>query len=322
MNDTTRPASLFDRYEPVCHPPMEGDAWATAVGGEPDKVIWFLFSGDRLLSRPVAAEETTAESDGVERTDAPAWMDGYALGGIEVPLGRLPEALVRRLSVVHPLGRFEDVSVLAALLETDGASGAETPSAGYSLDALRTLLPAMEADAGFLAGRALQMVNWERNNRFCGRCGTRMAPRTDERAMECPACRFRQYPRLSPAIIVAVTRGDELLLAHANHFAPGLFSLVAGFVEPGETFEDCVAREVREEVGIGVKGIRYLASQPWPFPDSLMVGFTAEWAEGEVVADGVEIGEAGWYRREGMPAIPGPHTIAGRIIRTWLAGTV
>ena len=322
MNDNSRKASLFDRYAPAYQPPLTGDIWPLFEGAAGDEAIWFLFQGDRLLSRPVPDNTASPAKERDVSDESKAGTGNCSLGGIAVPRGRLPADLVKRLSIVHPLGQFEGVPVFAAHLDAEAAGETLAPAEGFSLDALRTLLPAMEADAGFLAGRALQIVNWERNHRYCGRCGERMSPRTDERAMECPACGFRQYPRLSPAIIVAVTRGDALLLAHANHFAPGLFSLVAGFVEPGETFEDCVAREVREEVGIGVTGIRYLASQPWPFPDSLMVGFTAEWADGEVMADGVEIGEAGWYHRDDMPAIPGPHTIAGRIIRAWLAGTI
>lgn len=305
--------SLFDHYEPAYRPPWVCEADIRAGAADHPDAIWFLFAEDRLVCRPLPVDATEPLPAGLD-------VGVFPLGGIAVPCGRLPEAWLERLAVVHPLGTFLGVPVLAARVDSAEALVAVIRASGFDMDALRALLPAMEVDAGFLAGRTLQIVNWERNNRFCGRCGGAMKARTDERAMECTTCGFRQYPRLSPAIIVAVTRGDALLLAHANHFAPGLFSLVAGFVEPGETFEDCVAREVREEVGIGVGGIRYLASQPWPFPDSLMVGFTAQWAEGAVQADCVEIGEAGWYHRGSLPTIPGPHTIAGRIIRMWEAG--
>jgi NAD+ diphosphatase len=126
------------------------------------------------------------------------------------------------------------------------------------------------------------------------------------------------YPRISPAIIVAVTRDDEILLAHNNNFKQNRYSVIAGFVEPGETFEDCVKREVMEEVNVKVKNIKYFSSQPWPFPDSLMIAFTAEYDEGEIRPDGIEIGDAGWYKRDNLPEVPTNTSVAGRLIQWFL----
>jgi NAD+ diphosphatase len=120
---------------------------------------------------------------------------------------------------------------------------------------------------------------------YCGRCGSRTHTKEKERAKVCLQCGLHNFPRLSPAIIVAVERGEEILLARSAHFPQGMFSVLAGFVEPGETIEECVVREVKEEVGITVGNIRYFGSRPWPFPHSLMLGFTAEYVEGELPQD-------------------------------------
>lgn len=141
---------------------------------------------------------------------------------------------------------------------------------------------------------------------------------TTERAMRCSKCGNLSYPSAHPAVIVAVTRGDKILLAHNRNFRPGLFSLLAGFVDPGETLEHAVAREVREEVGIEIEDIRYQRSQAWPFPNSLMMGFRATYRSGEIKADGVEIEEAGWYKRDALPETPKPGTVAYELISAWL----
>jgi NAD+ diphosphatase len=120
------------------------------------------------------------------------------------------------------------------------------------------------------------LLDWKKNHRFCGRCATPTVMRSTEFAMECPSCGLLAYPRISPAVMVLVARGDELLLARSPHFRPGVFSALAGFVEAGETLEQCAVREVREEVGIEIANLRYFQSQPWPFPDSLMLAFLAD----------------------------------------------
>ena len=178
----------------------------------------------------------------------------------------------------------------------------------------------MGEDIFGIAGIAYQVVNWDRTHQYCGVCGTPTEDNTEERAKVCPDCGMHHYPRLAPAVIVAVTKGDKLLLAHSGRFRGKFYSVLAGFVEPGETFEDCVAREIMEEVGIKVKNIRYFGSQPWPFPHSLMVGFTAEYASGMITVDDVEIKDAKWFTTNDLPLIPGKISIARRLI-DWFVET-
>jgi NAD+ diphosphatase len=165
-----------------------------------------------------------------------------------------------------------------------------------------------------LAGRAVQGVDWDRSHQYCGRCGTPTRDKAGERAKECPACGYVAYPRVSPAMMALVTRGRDVLLARAHRFPPGMFSALAGFVEPGETIEDCLAREVREEVGVEVCDLRYFGSQSWAFPHSLMIAFTAEYAGGELRCEDAEIAEARWFPVDALPALPPSVSIARRLI--------
>jgi NAD+ diphosphatase len=178
---------------------------------------------------------------------------------------------------------------------------------------------ALLGEAGFLAaGAATQVLEWATTHRYCGRCATPTERVPGERCMRCPACGLLSYPRIAPAVIVLVRRGAEALLARGARFPLPFFSTLAGFVEIGETLEDTVAREIREEVGIEVNDVRYFGSQPWPFPHSLMVGFTARWAGGDVRPDEKEILEAHWFRADALPSIPPRLSIARRLIDAWL----
>jgi NAD+ diphosphatase len=179
---------------------------------------------------------------------------------------------------------------------------------------------ALLGEAGFLeAGAATQVLEWVTTHKYCGRCATPTERLPDERCMRCPACGLLSYPRIAPAVIVLVRRGAEALLARGARFPLPFFSTLAGFVEIGETLEQTVAREIREEVGIEVANIRYFGSQPWPFPHSLMVGFDAEWAGGDIHCDEKEILEAQWFRADALPPIPPRLSIARRLIDAWLA---
>jgi len=169
---------------------------------------------------------------------------------------------------------------------------------------LRGLWGSLPEELFWIAGRAFQIVDWDRNHQYCGRCGTRTRDREEERAKICPRCGHIAYPRISPAVIVAITRGAEILLARAPRFPNAMYSVIAGFVEAGESLEQCVRREIAEEVGIAVKNLRYFGSQSWPFPNSLMVGFTAEYASGEISIDPVEIMDARWFTADDLPRIP------------------
>ena len=170
-----------------------------------------------------------------------------------------------------------------------------------------------------LAARAFQILEWDRNHQYCSRCGTPTEPRRDERARSCPNCGYTSYPPISPAIMILVTRGREILLARKPEWVPKRYSALAGFVEPGETLEDTVRRETREEVGVEIQNLRYFGSQPWPFPHSLMIAFTAEYANGEVRPDGVEIAEACWFDVEQLPKLPPRISISRWLIDTTCA---
>jgi NAD+ diphosphatase len=195
----------------------------------------------------------------------------------------------------------------------------DDPADGAALDLYSYFGRASEVE-WMVAGRAVQIVEWARTHRFCGRCGTATELQTGDRSMKCPACGLLAFPRLAPAMITLVTRGDEALLARGVNFRNPLYSCLAGFVEPGESLEGAVVREVREEVGVEVGNVRYWGSQPWPFPHSLMVGFTAEWVSGEINIDPTEIVDAQWFTREAMPPIPPTISIARKLIDAWLTG--
>lgn len=184
---------------------------------------------------------------------------------------------------------------------------------------LRDLFDIVAPELYHVAGSGQQLLHWRRTHRFCGGCGHPMVRHATERAMQCPACKHLAYPRINPVVITRVTRGREILLARRATGLTSFYSVVAGFVEAGETLEQAVAREIHEEVGLCVRDIRYFASQPWSFPNNLMIAFTAEWAAGEVRPDGVEIAEAGWFAPERLPPIPHPISISRRLIDAHVA---
>ena len=192
------------------------------------------------------------------------------------------------------------------------------PPAGLAFSQLRPLYPRLGDDLWALAGRALQIVEWDRTHRFCGRCGSPTEAVPGERAKRCPACGLTSYPRISPAVITLIERGDRILLARGHGFADGMYGIIAGFVEPGESLEETVAREIREEIGVEVEAIRYFGSQPWPFPHGIMIGFTARWAAGELRIDPKELADAGWFGPDDLPKIPAKLSIARRLIDDWL----
>ncbi len=187
---------------------------------------------------------------------------------------------------------------------------------------LRPLFNLAGPEVFALAGRAVQLLDWQSQHRFCGRCGTGTRALGHEFAMECPDCGLLAYPRISPAVMVLIRDGQRLLLARSPHFKPGVFSALAGFVEPGETLEQCAAREVMEEVGLEITNLRYFASQPWPFPNSLMVAFFADYAGGQITPDPTEIEAADWFAPENMPLLPDPVSISRRLIEAALGEMV
>jgi NAD+ diphosphatase len=222
-----------------------------------------------------------------------------------------------------PLGRASDFGNPVAALDIGHWQGKPCRAAEIEhapaqvsgeLSLLRPLHGLAGAEAFALAGRASELLDWQRNHRFCGHCGTPTTKSPREFSMICPACGLLAYPRISPAVMVLIERGDDLLLARSPHFRPGVFSALAGFVEAGESVEQCAVREVREEVGVEIAHLRYFCSQPWPFPNSLMIAFFADYAGGEIIPDPAEIEAAGWFSREALPPLPDQASIARRLI--------
>lgn len=253
---------------------------------------WFIFAGSKLL---------------VHLGDHSAAVP-FITGPAEIGL-----AAVRQQYLGYLTHEGQPIHVYSA----EVAEESEAPD-GMGFQNLRRLYGQLDEAMFWLAGRAVQIVDWDRTHQFCSRCGGRTENQPHERAKRCPQCGLTTYPRLAPAIIVLVERTDEtgsqLLLARSHRHPPGLYSVLAGFVEPGETLEACVEREVWEEVGLQVKHIRYFGSQPWPFPHSLMIAFTAEYAGGEITLADDEIHEAGWFTADNLPLVPPPISIARQLI--------
>jgi NAD+ diphosphatase len=252
--------------------------------GRKESAWWFAFQRDKLLVYQGSSSVTI-----------PRLVDFSELG--MMALGQ------------HFLGFLDQTPCYAVKL----AEGTPPP-VGMSFEGLRQVFGRLDEDLFWVATRAVQIVNWDRTHMFCGGCGTPLRTKTTERAKECPTCGQLHFPRLAPAIIVLVERGRELLLARSRHFLPGMYSVLAGFVEPGESLEEAVVREVKEEVGVDIKDIQYFGSQPWPFPHSLMIGFTATYADGEITLEDSEIEDAGWFTVDRLPTIPGKISIARKLI--------
>lgn len=212
------------------------------------------------------------------------------------------------------LGRMSSHPCFAAELNLNG-----TLSTMLSPIGLRQLYGLVENELFWLAARAYHLINWNKNNQYCGRCGDKVLFDAMEHSKHCPKCCHSIYPKISPAVIVAITKGHKILLAKNIQSKTGFYSVLAGFVEPGETMEECVAREIKEEVSIDVKNIKYFGSQPWPFPDSLMIGFTAEYASGEIKIDTKELSDAAWFAADELPEIPGKLSISRKLIDWFLS---
>ena len=173
-----------------------------------------------------------------------------------------------------------------------------------------------------VVSRSIQIINWSKDHRFCGKCSAEMIPHEKERAMMCEKCKGQLiYPRLSPCIITLIYKDDKILLAHNTNFPDNFYSTLAGFIEPGESAEDALRREVMEEVGIKIKNIKYFSSQSWPFPSQLMLGFFAEHESGDLKPDGVEIDDAQWFSQDNLPNVPPSNiSISGKLIETFIKG--
>ncbi len=223
----------------------------------------------------------------------------------------------------HFLGYWQTIQSSQACYAGDLGDTALAPP-DMAFMGLRPLFSRGEEGLFQVAGRAVQIIDWDRTHQYCSRCGTPTQDQPHERARICPNCGLTSYPRIAPAIIVRVQRrapngNREILLARNKRYPGGMYSVLAGFVEPGETLEECVSREIGEEVGITVTNITYFGSQPWPFPHSLMIAFTADHAGGEIAVDQIELEEADWFTADSLPKTPPPPSIANQLIRDWLA---
>jgi NAD+ diphosphatase len=256
-----------------------------------DDALAYVFTGDALV---LAEREPRAMP----------WRD-YRMLGIEA--GR-----------VHSIGRHQGRDHVAVSLEAQ-AAGAVTLPQGLRAAGLRQWFGELNDTDLAIAMRAIQLLEWDRTHRFCGACGTRTEHMPGERARRCPSCSLSTYPRIAPAMMVMVTRGRQMLMGRGVHFPPGRYSALAGFVEAGETIEQAVVREVREEAGIEIRDLRYFGSQSWPFPHSLMIAFRAEWAGGEIRIDPNELADAQWFDPEALPGIPPRLSIARALIDATLA---
>lgn len=257
---------------------------ARGGGDRPDgDALWFVWAGNRVLLHDEGGNTT-------------------------LPLAGSQDALGLDVTDTLFMGTLDEVPCMAARLSND-----HVPH-GYAGHDLRVLYGLVPENVWIAAGVASHLMHWVVNARYCPRTGepTRLKP--GEWAMQCPSCDLLQYPHVTPCVIVLVHDRDRILMTRQASWPAGRYGLVAGFVEPGETLEQCLTREVNEETGIAVEDIRYFASQPWPFPHQLMVGFTAAYAGGPIVVDPAELEDAAWFPIDALPGLPPLLSIARRII--------
>jgi NAD+ diphosphatase len=270
----------------------------------------YLFQGNSILlrddipdsgfARGIPPEALAALRESGDGARALSGFDSFSIPAVDAP-GSIRGASVDAQAVLPPAWRALPVRQGLSLLKP-----------GETVDG--------KGPVGRLL-RAYHVAQWRRESAYCGSCGTKNIDAPDELARLCPSCGRREYPRISPAVITIITNDKgEALLAHNRKFADGVYSLIAGFNEAGENLEATVAREIREEVGLEVKDIRYIASQPWPFPNSLMLGFTARHAAGDIRPDGEEIMDARWFTPATLPKLPGYGSVSRYLIDSWLEG--
>lgn len=249
---------------------------------------WFVFFHDQLLLRKTPT--------------------GYAVPCSALPPVDLTGAHVHEVKTLDGLP-CRAASLACPIEETDH----------YAMMGLRASYDHLPLPHYQAAGKARQIVHWDSTYRFCPTCAVALE-RTTPICKRCPSCGQEFYPVIHPAIIVLIRRGDSILLVHARNFRGTFHGLVAGFLETGETLEECVEREVMEETGLSIRNIRYFGSQPWPYPSGLMVGFTADYAGGEIRLQDEELSTGAFFTKDNLPEIPKKLSIARRLIDWWLAG--
>ncbi len=270
--------SIYKNYKPAVTPDNE----------RVDKAFWFSFCGNKMLVKMDKDNCSIPYINSMQELNISAVRTQY-------------------------LGILQGHPCYSAELLPDAKAPDE-----WTFIELRSLYGELDEDLYLLAGKAFQIVSWDQGHQFCGRCGSPTQEQPGERAKICPKCGFISYPQICPAVITAILKDDKILLAHAKAFKGNMYSLVAGFLEPGETLEECVKREIMEEVNLKVKNIRYFGSQPWPFPNSMMIGFIADYESGEITVDGEEISSAGWFGVDNLPELPLEISIARQIINWYI----
>jgi NAD+ diphosphatase len=264
---------------------------------------FFLQGGALLLPEdfPDSQADMGLPQELAENFDNPDIFEIPAIGGVP-PFSQICAVSVPPNAVLPANWRSVPVRQILGVLDGDHADGAQRAG-------------------GIL--RACHIAQWRRDSVFCGTCGAKNNDVQKDVQRKCPVCGREEFPRICPAIIVVITDGkDRILLAHNKRFKSGIYSHISGFNEAGETLEETVVRETREEVNIEVEGIEYLKSQPWPFPNSLMVGFKAKYLSGTIQPDGVEIEDAQWFSRDNLPQLPGQGSLSRLLIGRWIEGTL
>lgn len=258
------------------------------------EIIWYVFRGHDLIV--------------LETNDG-----SY----VRVPIVRDLSEMGLKPIRTQVLGQLDGRPVCSA--EIDGS--AEIP-AGHAAYSLRRLFGRMEQIDFDVAGTAYQIAQWDKTHQFCSACALPLEYRPGARCKVCSKCKIDYFPKISPAMIVLVEDGDQLLMARHSRLPPGMYALIAGFLEPGETLEQCVQREVFEETGLEVDDIRYFGSQPWPFPHQIMLGFFARKRAGDIRIDLEELEDARFFHPNELPLLPPPITIARQLIDAWLAKSI
>ena len=249
---------------------------------------WFVFYKDQLL------------------------LEKKENGTFALPYGEIPPITIKEKTTVHTITTLEGKTCKSFSL-----SSPFEESAQYVMTGLRASYDYLPLSHYQAAGKAHEILHWDRNSRFCSACGTPMEQQTPI-MKKCPECGNEMYPPVSTAIIVLIRKGKEILLVHARNFRGTFHGLVAGFLETGETLEQCVEREVMEETRLKVKNITYFGSQPWPYPSGLMVGFIADYESGEIKLQADELSSGAFYSKDNLPEIPRKLSIARKLIDWWL----
>lgn len=249
---------------------------------------WFIFYKDQLL------------------------LEKKGDGKYAVPCGESSPIIIKEKTTVHNITTLEGRNCNAFSL-----SSPIEESEQWAMTGLRASYDYLPLSHYQTAGKAHEILHWDRNSRFCSACGTPMEQK-ESIMKRCPKCGREAYPSISTAILVLVRKKDSLLLVHARNFKGTFNSLVAGFLETGETLEECVAREVKEETGLDVKNITYFGNQPWPYPSGLMVGFIADYAGGEITLQDEELSSGDFYTRDHLPELPRKLSLARKMIDWWI----